>query len=145
MSYHKEIFVSKIVTALIFVTLFFPDCKKSNDLPPDIQGNWIWQSTWNDGAPGPLNPLTPFNTGTIQALSFTKTNWSLTKNSQFVSSGTYTTSKAKNTRGESINQIHFFNEKTLNDSITYYQINKDSLVISNGFSGAVGSDVSVYL
>lgn len=118
-------------------------CRKSNISPPILVGSWNWISTFNDGAPGPLNPLTPLNSGITQSLTFTDANWVLTKNNLAVSSGTYTTSIAKNFLGENINRIgyHIMNNPT--DSITYYSIAKDTLIFSYDYSNTAGSGASV--
>jgi hypothetical protein len=120
-------------------------CKKSNVSPSIIVGNWSWNATWNDGAPGPLNPLTPLNSGTTQFLTFTSTNWVLSKNNIVVSTGTYNTSVTKNTLGENINRIQYYNTNSMADSITYYLINKDTLVFSYDLSGSVGSGATFYI
>jgi hypothetical protein len=145
MSLWKENFMKKILLVLILVITFSPGCKKTNVLPQSILGGWSWVSTSNDGAPGPLNPLTPLNSGFTQSISFTDTNWFFGKNSVIISSGTYTTSIAKNTLGENINQIHFYHLNSQTDSITYYKISKDSMIFSYDFSGTVGSGASVYI
>jgi hypothetical protein len=120
-------------------------CKKTDISPPVLTGNWNWISTINDGAPGPLNPLTPINSGTTRSLTFANTGWFLKVNNLVVDSGSYTTSIAKNLSGESINRISYDNTNSQTDSITYYSIIKDSLIFSYDFSGSVGSGATVYI
>jgi hypothetical protein len=133
------------LTILFLAITVFMSCKKSNISPPILAGNWNWISTYNDGAPGPLNPLTPINSGIIQSLTFTNTSWILKQNNIIVSSGTYTTSIAKNLSGENINRIGYYKTNSPTDSITYYSITRDTLIFSYDFSGSVGSGVSAYI
>ena len=135
----------KKLTILFFAITASINCKKSNISPPILAGNWNWVLTFNDGAPGPLNPLTPINSGMIQSLTFTNTSWVLKINSLIVESGTYSTSIAKNLLGESINRIDYHKTNNPTDSITYYSITKDSLIFSYDFSGSVGSGSSTYI
>jgi hypothetical protein len=136
----------KIKSTIVFlVTTVLISCRKSNISPPILAGNWNWISTINDGAPGPLNPLTPVNSGETQFLTFTNTSWVLKINNLIIDSGTYTTSIAKNLSGESINRIVYNNINSPTDSITYYSITGDSLVFSYDFSGSVGSGASTYI
>jgi len=137
--------MKKKLTILFLAITVFISCKKSNISPPLLVGNWNWISTYNDGAPGPLNPLTPINSGVIQSLTFTNTSWVLKQNNIIVSSGTYTTSIAKNLSGESINRIGYYKTNSPTDSITYYSITRDTLIFSYDFSGSVGSGVSAYI
>jgi|SRR5580704_11754972 hypothetical protein len=137
--------MKKKLTILFLAITVFMSCKKSNISPPILAGNWNWISTYNDGAPGPLNPLTPINSGIIQSLTFTNTSWILKQNNIIVSSGTYTTSIAKNLSGENINRIGYYKTNSPTDSITYYSITRDTLIFSYDFSGSVGSGVSAYI
>ena len=137
--------MKKKLTILFLAITVFMSCKKSNISPPLLVGNWNWISTYNDGAPGPLNPLTPINSGIIQSLTFTNTSWILKQNNIIVSSGTYTTSIAKNLSGENINRIGYYKTNSPTDSITYYSITRDTLIFSYDFSGSVGSGVSAYI
>jgi hypothetical protein len=134
-----------ILIPLFCIILISASCKKTGLLPPDIRGGWAWVSTYNDGAPGPLNPLTPANSGMIQSISFTSSNWYFGKNSIEVSSGTYTTSLVVNDQGKTINRINFHHLNSLTDSITYYSISRDTLTFSYDYSGSVGSGVTVYI
>ena len=144
MSFLKWNLMRKKLTIFLAVILII-SCKKSNISPPVLVGNWNWISTFNDGAPGPLNPLTPINSGMTQSLIFTNTGWVLKINNLIVESGTYTTSIAKNLSGESINRIGYYKTNSPTDSITYYSITKDTLIFSYDFSGTVGSGVSAYI
>ena len=134
----------KLAILLLAITVSI-SCKKSNISPPILVGNWNWISTINDGAPGPLNPLTPLNSGMSRSLTFTSTGWILKINNLIVESGTYTTSIAKSSFGESINRIDYFKTNSTIDSITYYSIAGDSLIFSFDFSGTVGSGSSAYI
>ena len=144
MSFLKWNLMRKKLTIFLAVILII-SCKKSNISPPVLVGNWNWISTFNDGAPGPLNPLTPINSGMTQSLTFTNTGWVLKINNLIVESGTYTTSIAKNLSGESINRIGYYKTNSPTDSITYYSITKDTLIFSYDFSGTVGSGASTYI
>ena len=137
--------MKKKVTVLFLAITVFISCKKSSISPPILVGNWNWISTFNDGAPGPLNPLTPINSGITQSLTFTNTGWVLKINTLIVESGTYTTSVAKNLSGESINRISYYKTNSPTDSITYYSIAKDTLIFSYDFSGTAGSGASAYI
>ncbi len=139
----RRFHVTLLMILFLSITIFM-SCKKSNISPPILVGSWNWISTFNDGAPGPLNPLTPSNSGITQSLTFTSANWVLTKNSLVVS-GTYTTSIAKNSLGENINRIGYRNMNNPTDSITYYSIARDTLIFSYDYSGTAGSGVSVYI
>jgi hypothetical protein len=120
-------------------------CKKSKISPPILTGKWNWVSTFNDGAPGPLNPLTPINSGMNKSLTFTNIDWDLKINNLIVESGTYTTSIEKNIFGGNINRIGFYKTNSPTDSITYYSISGDTLIFSYDFSGTVGSGASIYI
>jgi hypothetical protein len=137
--------MNKKLILLFFAITASINCKKSNISPPILVGNWNWELTFNDGAPGPLNPLTPINSGMTQSLTFTNTSWALKINNLMIESGTYTTSIAKNLLGESINRIDYHKTNSPADSITYYSITKDSLIFSYDFSGTVGSGSSTYI
>jgi hypothetical protein len=134
-----------ILVSMLCLATFLTDCKKTEQSPTDIQGGWTWVSTFNDGAPGPLNPLTPSNSGMIQSLSFTDSDWYFSKNSVVVSSGTYTTSIVVNNQGNTINRINFHQLSSQADSITYYNISKDTLIFSYDYSGTAGSGASFYI
>ncbi len=114
--------MKKKLTLLFLAIAVSISCKKSNISPPVLVGNWKWISTINDGAPGPLNPLTPINSGITQSLTFTNTSWVLKINNLIVSSGTYTTSISHNLSGENINRIGYNKTNSPTDSITYYSI-----------------------
>jgi hypothetical protein len=137
--------MKKVLMILFLAITVFLSCKKSNISPPILVGNWNWISTFNDGAPGPLNPLTPINSGITQFLTFTNATWVLTKNNLVVSSGTYTTSIAQNPLGENINRIGYYKTNNPTDSITYYSIAKDTLIFSYDYNGTAGSGASVYI
>ena len=77
---------------LLCTLLILFGCKKSNLSALALTGTWNWNATYNDGAPGLKNPLTPVNSGIIQKLIFTKNEWSLTQNGVIVSKGSYSTS-----------------------------------------------------
>jgi hypothetical protein len=134
-----------VLIPIFYLVTFLTGCKKTELSPPDIRGSWVWVSTSNDGAPGPLNPLTPSNSGMIQSLSFTDSDWYFSRNSVVASSGTYTTSISANTQGETINRISFHNVNSQADSITYYSISRDTLIFSYDYSGSAGSGASVYI
>src|SRR5450432_249473 len=137
--------MKKKLTILFLAITISISCKKSNISPPILVGNWNWISTFNDGAPGPLNPLTPINSGITQSLTFTNTSWVLKINNLIVETGTYTTSIAKNLLGESINRIGYYKTNSPTDSITYYSITRDTLIFSYDLSGTVGSGASAYI
>ena len=137
--------MKKKLTILFLTITVFISCKKSNISPPDLTGNWKWISTFNDGAPGPLNPLTPINSGMTQSLTFTNDSWVLKINNLLVESGTYTTSIAKNPMGESINRIGYYKANSPTDSVTYYSMTTDTLIFSCDFSGSAGSGAAVYI
>ncbi len=133
------------MTMLFLAIVISISCKKSNMSAPSVVGDWNWISTFNDGAPGPLNPLTPINSGISQSLTFTNTGWVLKINNMIVNSGVYTTSIAENLGGQSINRIGYFKANSATDSITYYSITNDTLTFSYDFSGSVGSGSSTYI
>jgi hypothetical protein len=137
--------MKKKLMILFLATTVFISCKKSNISPPVLVGNWNWISTFNDGAPGPFNPLTPINSGMTQSLTFTNNSWVLKINNLAVSSGTYTTSISHNLSGESINRIGYYKTNSPTDSITYYSITRDTLIFSYDFSGTAGSGASEYI
>jgi hypothetical protein len=132
---------NKLTTVFLGIMVFI-SCKKSNISPPVLIGNWNWISTVNDGAPAPLNPLTPINSEKTQSLTFTNTGWVLKTNNQIVDSGTYTTTIAKNLQGQIINQIGYHKTNSPTDSITYYSISSDTLIFSYDYSGTAGSGSS---
>jgi hypothetical protein len=137
--------MKKKLTIFFLAITVFISCKKSNISPPNLVGNWNWISTFNDGGPGPLNPLTPINSGMTQSLTFTNSSWVLKINNLIVESGTYTTSIAKNLLGESINRIGYYKTNSPTDSITYYSISRDTLIFSYDFSGSAGSGATAYI
>lgn len=137
--------MKKKLTILFFTVAVSISCQKSNISPPILVGNWNWVSTFNDGAPGPLNPLTPINSGINKSLTFTNTGWVLKINNLIVDSGIYTTSIAKNISGGTINRIGYYKTNGSVDSITYYSISRDTLIFSNDFSGTSGSGASTYI
>jgi hypothetical protein len=145
MSLLKRILMKKKLTILFIAITAITGCRKSNISPPSLEGNWNWISTYNDGAPGPLNPLTPVNSGMTRSLTFTNTSWVLKINNLTVDTGTYNTSIVKNLSGESINRIGYYRTNGPTDSITYYSITGDTLIFSYDLSGSVGSGASAYI
>jgi hypothetical protein len=137
----------KRLSCILFLSiLIIAGCQKeSNPTPMDINGTWNWIATYSDGAPGPMNPLTPANSGITQILSFNNNKYVLTQNSVVVSSGSFSTAIVKNSIGNYINQISYITPNSPPDSITYYQIFKDSLYFSYGLNGAVGSGSNYYI
>ena len=120
-------------------------CKKSTVSPPVLIGNFNWISTFNDGAPGPLNPLTPINSGITKSLIFTSNTWLLKIKDLAVDSGFYTTSVSKNNLGKSINRIGYYKTNSQSDSVSYYTLTGDTLIFSYDLSGTVGSGSSAYV
>ena len=145
MSLLKRILVKKKLILLLLAITAIISCRKSNISPPSLAGNWNWISTYNDGAPGPLNPLTPVNSGITRSLTFTNNSWVLKINNLIVDTGTYNTSIDKNLSGESINRISYHKTNGPTDSITYYSITGDTLVFSYDLSGSVGSGATAYI
>jgi hypothetical protein len=139
----RQTFIRLSILFFSFATI--QSCKKDTMKPADITGNWDWIETSTDAAPGPLNPLTPLNSGVTQSLNFSANSWTLTKNNLPISTGTYRTTIATNTSGQSINSIHFYRTNNSTDSVTYYSINKDALTFSYDYSGTVGSGATNYV
>ena len=138
--------MKQVLTITFIALVIFQSCKKDNISPSNIAGNWSWTFTSTGSAPGPLNPLTPQNSGITQSLTFNENNWVLTKNNLTVSSGTYITSIAKNTvTGQNINRIHFFTKTNPIDSITYYSVNQDTLIFDNYLNGSIGDGLTRYV
>lgn len=69
-----------------------PSCKTGDEFDPvysdTITGKWMWIQTREGGAPGPMNPLTPKNTGITESIIFTTdSTWSKVKNKKIIEFG----------------------------------------------------------
>lgn len=134
--------MNRLAAILLATLAILFSCKKSNNSAPALTGIWYWNATYNDGAPGPKNPLTPVNSGIIQKLSFTNKDWNLTQNGVIVSKGSYSTFAPGIFLGN-ITEIRYTLANNT-DSITYYTISSDSLIFSHDYSGTVGSGATFY-
>lgn len=138
--------MKQLLTMSLIAFIFFQSCKKDKISSSNLTGSWTWTWTSTDAAPGPLNPLTPQNSGITQSLNFNENNWVLTKNNLVVSSGTFTTSTEKNiTTGQNISCIHYFKKNNPTDSLKYYLVSKDTLFFSNDLIGIIGSGSNLYI
>ena len=138
--------MKKLLTITFIVLTILQSCKKNTIIPSNITGKWGWIMTSTGAAPGPLNPLTPQNSGITQSLIFNENNWVLTRNDRTVSSGTFTTSIAKNTvTGQNVNCIHYFRITNPVDSLEYYSVSNDTLIFSTYLIGALGSSLTRYI
>jgi hypothetical protein len=139
--------MKRLIAVLIFLLTIIQACKKvnANATPADVTGTWNWLSTSNDGPPGPMNPLTPANSGITQVLSFGNNKYVLTQNNTVVSSGAYSTAIIKNPFGSYVNQISYVTPSYPPDSITYYQIFQDTLYFSYTLDGSVGASANYYI
>lgn len=143
---------------IICLMLFLSSCKKEETKANDsglIVGSWDWIYTWNDGAPGLTNPLTPLNSGIHETFVF---------NSDFSYQQTYyapTLEDLPNTTGTFStghgSYLPYIGAKAYDyDSIVYYDKGKpvktdffkvfnDTLIFSNGFRGILGGRAKGYL
>jgi hypothetical protein len=122
---------------LLFLCLSYFSCKKDSS-EANLSGEWIWtlQSAGN-----PAYNSTPQSTGINEILSFDNNgNYSVSQNGVITNSGTYKTSTAKNTSGETVLSIKYTNAR-VTDSVDYYMLTNtnDSLIFSYDLIGAVGS------
>jgi hypothetical protein len=136
--------MNRLKGILLCTLVILFSCNKSNLSAPALTGTWNWNATYNDGAPGPKNPLTPANSGIVQRLNFTGHEWTLSQNSVIISQGTYSTTVTKNNSGKNINQIRY-SRMNQTDSITYYTLNSKTLSFSYDLSGTVGSGSTLYI
>jgi hypothetical protein len=138
-------FMKYLKLGFIICFLAFQNCQKNNvSNSADLTGTWNWIFTHTDGAPGPLNPLTPLNSGITQSLTFANGKWRLDQNNTEVSSGSFKISHAISRSGKNIQSIHYFHTANPADSLTYYEIRHDTLVFSYDLSGSVGSIATFY-
>ncbi len=127
--------------------LFCSSCNKDSaakdSLAPSVTGQWAWTIECTDN---PAYNSTPQSKGIAELLSFTETgSYSVTQNGIVTNSGTYRTSTAKSTSGESVPSILYTNSR-VSDSAAYYTVTEggDTLVFSNDFIGTVGSAARYY-
>ena len=135
-----------LVSCFLLLLGFFA-CKKSDDATaaaPSVEGRWAWAQSSNDGAPGPLNPLTPLTAGYYRILTFKGSDWTQSRNDTVTSQGTFTVAMVKNIYGKPVNQIHYY-PSNAQDYITYYTVANDSLDFSYDLSGTVGSGSELFI
>ena len=138
--------MKKLLTITFIVLVIFQSCKKDTASHSNLIRNWGWTMTSTGAGPGPRNPLTPQNSGITQSLIFSENNWVLTRNNRTVSSGTFTTSIAKNNvTGQNVNCIHYFRMNNPVDSLEYYSVSNDTLIFSTYLIGALGSGLTSYI
>ena len=123
---------------ILFSLLIFGSCKKDNtSTSGNIVGQWKWTIQY---ANNPTFNSTPQSTGIQETLSFTSSHYTVTQNGAVTNAGTYRTSTATGTGGQSVLSILFTNQR-ITDSVTYYSFgnNSDSLFFSYDLIGTVGS------
>jgi hypothetical protein len=124
-----------VISALLL--LLDSSCTKSAG-QQNVKGEWVWTIQYADN---PAYNSSPQSTGIQETLSFSNNGtYSLTQNGVIVNSGTYKTSTAKNTRGETVSSVLYTNTR-VEDSVAYYQLtnNNDSLIFSHDLIGTYGS------
>jgi hypothetical protein len=116
----------------------------------------MWAYTWNDGAPGPTNPLTPQNAGYAEQLilksdySWSGSTFSATTDpipvtgSFSIGHGSYTPYK-----GAYIfdyDSIVFYKNRVYSDAtVEYFKISLDTLIFSSGFKGICGGGSKTFV
>jgi len=145
------------LSAIIIFLLLTASCKKAEmPIPSSLTGYWLWAYTWNDGPPGPTNPLTPQNAGYAEQLilksdySWTVSTFSATTEpipvtgSFSIGHGSYTPYK-----GAYIfdyDSIVFYQKKVYSDAtVEYFKVSHDTLIFSSGFRGLSGGGSKTFV
>ena len=138
--------MKQIFLIIFILSISFFSCKKPAVSSVDLTGDWRWILTSRDSGPGPLNPLTPENSGITQSLSFKANTWIYTKSNATPLSGTYITSIATDsTTGNNVNAIHYFRSGGSTDSLTFFSLSHDTLIFSYDLIGTAGSGATIYV
>jgi hypothetical protein len=142
---------------LVCLLLVISSCKKTEiPGPGPLVGSWMWVYTWNDGAPGPTNPLTPQNGGFGEYLdlnsdySWTSSIYGSTIKSMLVignfsiGHGRYTPYKGAYTYD--YDSIVFYKNSVYSDAtVEYFRVSNDTLMFCSCFSGLIGSTSKTYV
>jgi hypothetical protein len=145
------------LSSIIIFLLLIASCKKSEiPGPGSLVGLWMWAETWNDGAPGPKNPLTPQNADygeqlflnsdyTYYRRAFGATIETIPVTGSFsIGHGIYTPYK-----GAYIfdyDSIVFYKNRVYSDAtVEYFKVSHDTLIFSTGFRGLSGGGSKTFV
>jgi hypothetical protein len=142
---------------IIFLLLIAGSCKKAEiPVPDSLVGFWMWIYTWNDGAPGPTNPLTPQNAGYAEQLvlnsdfSWSSSTFNATtepipvKGTFSTGHGSYTPYKGAYTfKYDSL--VFYKNSVSSDATVEYFKVSNDTLIFSSGFRGVAGGGSKTYI
>jgi hypothetical protein len=141
---------------MVCTVILISSCKKTEiPNPGQLAGKWLWVYTWNDGAPGPTNPLTPRIAGHDEQL-FLNSDYSWFSSeygelidpititgSYSIGHGSYTPYKGAFTYNyDSI--VLYKNKDYAQNTVEYYKVSNDTLTFSSGFRGFIGGGSKVY-
>jgi hypothetical protein len=146
-----------ITSLVICLFLLETSCEKASiPVPGSLAGIWIWAYTYNDGAPGPTNPLTPLIAGygeqleiktdyTWRSFDFSATSEPIPVTGTFsVGHGSYTPYKGAYTY--SYDSIIFYKNGVYSDTtIEYYRESNDTLMFCGCLAGLTGSRSKTYI
>ncbi len=142
---------------IILLLIIAGSCNKDEvPVPVSLAGSWMWVYTWNDGAPGPTNPMTPQIAGYEEQLilnsdySWSKSTFNATTepiplNGTFsMGHGSYTPYKGAYVFN--YDSLVFHKTGNYNDlTVEYYQVSNDTLIFSTGFRGVSGGGSKTYI
>jgi hypothetical protein len=143
--------------ALGFSVLFLyllVSCQKDEIIinpPEELLGSWEWLFTYMGWAPGPMNPLTPQNTGNTERIEFKNDfSWKSYINDIPVDSGTFRTGHGIYSPSEITTYVYdsiqyFRNGKMVKGMVDYYESENDTLIFAGFFRGLYGSGSRYYV
>ena len=146
--------MKRIIGIIIALPLLVVSCQKDEveiSPPAEMIGKWEWQYTHMGWEPGPMNPLTPNNTGNTEIIEFgTDFSWKSLINSEPVDSGTFKIGHGTYSPSEYImynfDSIQYYrNGEMVKGKVDYFEIYSDTLISCAGFKGIYGSSSKTYI
>jgi len=144
----------KQIFGLIICSLFLlTSCEKekSPSPPEELLGSWKWLFTYYGFAPGPMNPKTPQNTGSIEEIVFNQDfSWKILINSVSTDSGTFKVGHGSyspsNVTTYNYDSIQYFkNGLPIKDKIDFFEVHHDTLAFCSIFRGIYGGQSKFYV
>jgi len=128
-------------------------CKKDEiqNPPAELIGNWEWRYTHMGWEPGPMNPLTPENTGNTEMMVFEQNfSWKSFVNGIPTDSGTFRIGHGSYSPSEyttyTYDSIQYYrNGMMVKGLVDYYKIQNDTLIFSLCFRGFYGCSSKTYI
>jgi len=141
-----------LVLCLLFVVC---SCKKDQStpiptLPTTLFGNWKWMGTYYDYPLGPLNPSTPQNSGVQKSITYTSgLKWKKISTTLPTDSGTFTLGHGiyspNGLKKYEFDSIQYYrNGVLLKGTVDCFVISNDTLTLSAGLKGLIGSGYTIY-